>query len=60
MLIITVVFEENSMMRLQDKNQELQECVYLLSFLMNFDDNKRRRDVTQFLILSMAGTTATC
>ena len=59
MLIFTVVFEGNSMMRLQDKNQELQECLYLLSFWMNFDDNKRRREVTDFLILSMAGTTAT-
>ena len=51
MLIITVVFEEKSMLALEDKNQELQECF--------FDDNKGRREMAHFLILSMAGTTAT-
>ena len=39
MLIITDVFEEKTMLRLQDKNQALQECLYLLSFLKDFDDN---------------------
>ena len=39
MLIITGVFEEKSMSRLQDKNQPLQECLYLLSFLKDFVDN---------------------
>ena len=31
----------------------------LLSFLKDFDDNDGRREMTQFDILSMAGTTAT-
>ena len=38
MLIITYVFEEKTMLRLQDKNQALQECLYLLAFLDEFDD----------------------
>ena len=48
MLIITVVFEEKTMLRLQDKNQALQECLYLLAFLDDFDDNNGRRQMTQF------------
>ena len=60
MLIITGVFEEKTMLRLQDKNQQLQECLYLLAFLDDFDDNNGRREMTYFLILSMAVTTATC
>ena len=59
MLIITYVFEEKTMLRLQDKNQALQECLYLLSFLKVFDDNNGRGEMAHFLILSMAGTTAT-
>ena len=59
MLIINVVFEEKTMLRLQDKNQTVQECLYLLAFLDDFDDNNGQREMTQFLILSMAGTTAT-
>ena len=48
MLIIIVVFEEKSMLRLQDKKGRLQECLYLLSFLKDFDDHKGRREMTQF------------
>ena len=59
MLIITDVFEEKTMLRLQDKKGELQECLQLLSFLKDFDDNNGRREMAYFLILSMAGTTAT-
>ena len=59
MLRITGVFEEKTMLRLQDKNQALQECLYLQAFLNDFDDNNGRREMTYFLILSMAGTTAT-
>ena len=58
MRMVTVVFEEKSMMMLQDKNQALQECYELLTFLKDFDDNNGRREMTHFLILSMAGTTA--
>ena len=58
-LIITVVFEENSMLTLQNTNEALQECLYLLSFLKDVDDNKGRREMAHFLILSVAGTTAT-
>ena len=58
-LIITVVFEEKSMMMLQDEKGALQECLYLLSFLKDFDDNDGRGEMAQFDILSMAGTTAT-
>ena len=39
MRIITVVFEEKTVLGLQDKNQQLQECLYLLSCLKDFDDN---------------------
>ena len=59
MHIIIVVFEEKSMLRLQGKKEAVQECLQLLSFLKDFDDNKGRRRMTQCLILSMAGTTAT-
>ena len=59
MLIITGVFEEKSMPALQSKNPPLQECLELLSCLDDYDDNKSRREITHFLILSMAGTTAT-
>ena len=48
MLIITDVFEEKSMLRLQDKKGAVQECLYLLSFLKDFDDHKGRREMTQF------------
>ena len=58
MLIITGVFEEKSMLMLQDKNRALQECLELLAFLKDFDDNKGRREMAQFLKMSMAGTTA--
>ena len=33
MLIITYVFEEKTMLTLQDQNQQLQECLWLQSFL---------------------------
>ena len=59
MLIIIGVFEEKSMLRLQDKNQAAQECLELLSFFEDVDDNNGRREMTHFLILSMAVTTAT-
>ena len=48
MLIITYVFEEKTMLRLQDKNQALQECLYLLAFLDDFDDNNGRGEMAQF------------
>ncbi len=59
MLIITDVFEEKSMLMLEDKKGTLQECLKLLPFSNDVDDNKGRREMTHFLILSMAGTTAT-
>ena len=48
MLIITVVFEENSMLTFQNQKGRLQECLYLLSFLKDFDDNKGRGEMTDF------------
>ena len=48
MLTITVVFEEKTMLRLQDKNQALQECLYLLAFLDDVDDNNGRGEMTYF------------
>ena len=36
------------MLRLQDKNQTVQECLYLLSFLNDVDDNNGRREMTYF------------
>ena len=48
MLIITNVFEEKPMLRLQDKNQTVQECLYLLVLLNGFDDNNGRREMTHF------------
>ena len=48
MLIITGAFEEKTMLRLQDKNQTVQECLYLLTCLKDFDDNDGRREMTQF------------
>ena len=48
MLIITDVFEENSMLTLQDKKGRLPECLYLLSFLKDVDDNNGRREMSQF------------
>ena len=59
MFIITAVSEERSMMTLQDKNEALPECLQLVSFLKDFDDNDGRNDMTHFDILSTAGTTAT-
>ena len=46
--IFANVFEENSMMMLQDEKGTLPECLYLLSFLKDFDDNKGRREMTEF------------
>ena len=48
MRIITVVFKDKTMLRLQDKNQALQECLYLLVFLKEFDDNDGRREMSHF------------
>ena len=48
MFIITYVFEEKTMLRLQDENPQLQECLYLLSFLDDFDDNDGRREMAYF------------
>ena len=59
MLIFTAVFEEKSMMMLESKKGRLQECLQLLSFFNDVDDNKGRREMAYFLILSMAWTTAT-
>ena len=48
MRVITYVFEEKTMLRLQDKNQTVQECLYLLSFLDDVDDNNGRREMSYF------------
>ena len=48
MLIITDVFDEKMMLGLQDKNQGLQECLHLLSFLKDFDDNNGRREMSHY------------
>ena len=48
MLIITDVFEEKTMLRLQDKNHPVQECLYLLAFLDDFDDNNGRGEMAHF------------
>ena len=48
MLIISVVFKEKTMLRLQDKNQTVQECLYLLAFLDDVDDNNGRGEMTYF------------
>ena len=48
MLIITGVFEEKTMLRLQDENHPVQECLYLLAFLDDFDDNNGRGEMAQF------------
>ena len=48
MRIITSVFEQKPMLRLQGKNMTLQECLYLFMFLDDFDDNNGRREMTQF------------
>ena len=58
MLIITVVFEEKSIITIEDKKEALQECLQLRSFLKDFDDKKGRRRMAHFLILSMAAATA--
>ena len=50
MLIITYVFEEKTMLRLQDKNQSVPECLCLLAFLKDVDDNNGRREMAHFLI----------
>ena len=54
MLIITVVFEEKTMLRLQDKNQAVQECVYLLAFLDDVDDSNGRREMAYFLNVNIS------
>ena len=36
------------MLTLQDEKQAVPECLYLLSFLKDFDDNKGRREMTEF------------
>ena len=49
MLTITrVFFYEKIMLRLQNKKGGLQECLYLLSLLKDFDDNNGRREMRQF------------
>ena len=48
MLIISNVFEEKSMSALEDKKEELPECLYLQSFLKDFGDNNGRREMRQF------------
>ena len=48
MRIITDVLKENSMMMLQDEKGRLPECLYLQLFLKDFDDNKGRREMTEF------------
>ena len=48
MHIITDVFEEKSMLTLQNKKCRLPERLYLLSFFKDFDDNKGRREMTHF------------
>ena len=51
MLVITVVFEEKSMMMLQDKKGPVPGCLQLLSFLKDFDDKNGWREMTHFLML---------
>ena len=58
MRIVTDVFEWKSMLMLQNKKEALQECLELLTFLDDVDDNKGRGEMAWFRILSMAGTTA--
>ena len=58
MLVIMIAFQQKWMMMLEDTNQAVPGCLQLLSFLKNVDDSKGRREMTEFLILSMAGTTA--
>ena len=58
-LIISGVFEENSMLELEKEKGKLPKCYELLSFLKDFDDNHGRGEMAHFDILSMAGTTAT-
>ena len=44
---------------MKSKNQESQECVQLLSFFDDFDDNNVRCTMPYFEILILAGATAT-
>ena len=48
MIIITDVFEEKSMSALEDKKKALQECLELLTFLDDVDDNNGRIKMAQF------------
>ena len=60
MLVITIVFQQKWMMMLQDKKGEPPGCLQLQSFLKNVDGIEGAKEMTHFLILSMAGTTTTC
>ena len=54
MLIITFVFEEKTMLRLQYKKQGLQECLWLPLFLKDLDDNNGRREMAQFEMVNIS------
>ena len=57
-LIIANDFEEKWMLELKKEKGELRKCNELLTCLKDVDDNDGRREMTQFLILSMAAGTA--
>ena len=48
MHIITTVFEEKSILTLEDKKGTLQKCCELLSCLKDVDDNDGRREMAHF------------
>ena len=58
MPIFSVVFHQKCKLAIKSKKEALQECLELQSFLDDVDDNNGGREMTQFLILSLAGTTA--
>ena len=58
-IIITSVVEGKATLTLDHEKGELRECLQLLAFGDEFDDNNGRREMRQFLVLSMAETTAT-
>ena len=58
MLMIIYILGQNWMLMLDHKYMALQECMELPSFLDDVDDNRGRREMTQFVILSKAGTSA--
>ena len=57
-LVKPVVFEENSMMMLQDKKGAPSKSLWNQSFLHEFDDNEAQKEVPHYEILIMAAATA--